>query len=663
LEYNACLLILEPKKINITFESLPLTPVNIDSFTKTSTTSLSWAVDQGRSCVISSDQNDFVLNLGRDSSSMAGSAIHNLPEETTFTLTCDGFDTSTASESTDNTFEDLFPETLGYFGRPSSLNSWAAIVNLTTPITFSDQIDFNTQVNTYCTNLGYIGVAQTMQGDFATNNTHFFQSAPQVVDFFRQSNVATLIPNDQIFNNVFTNRENRINEPVVRATISNGQNEALENTEGSTSGENQTVLCQTDVPVAAALGLERVSTRFLNEETFDRVLGFDEPFTIPIIELDRNDSVQYTSSDNSIASVDQDGLVTLTGVGNVTITAVIAADEFFNETITSFTFESLQLQPVIIESFTKTSATSLSWVVNQGLSCVISNDENNFELNLSRDLINSASGVAHNLPEETTFTLTCDGLEGSTTSESTGIIFNDLFPETLGYIGSSVSTAHSWAAIVNLNTPITFVSPTDFNTQVDAYCTDLGYIGVAQTMEGDFATNDTHFVETRDNVSRPLGLVTLIPGNQSFDNVNTNRSNLASDEGTPISAVYGNNQAATNGDRNTESPTSVENQRVLCQTDLLVRSSIGAQQFIDFLAGDLVVRTLGVDEPFTVEVIGLNGEETIEYTSSDTSIATVDQQGLVTLVGVGVVTISLTIIPDDFFIGTTISYRLESRPM
>ena len=46
-------------------ESLPPQSAFIESFTKTSTTSLSWVVSEVRSCVLSNDQNDTVREFWR----------------------------------------------------------------------------------------------------------------------------------------------------------------------------------------------------------------------------------------------------------------------------------------------------------------------------------------------------------------------------------------------------------------------------------------------------------------------------------------------------------------------------------------------------------------------------------------------------------------------
>ena len=235
---------------------------------------------------------------------------------------------------------------------------------MTTPITYTDDVDFNTQVNAYCADLGYIGVVQTGSGEIAVNNTHFLHSGSGVVASVLPASIVTLTPNNVIFENVYANSANlefplSAASPLIVAStqglvggvstpaIGNGMVSISFPSSNTTSGENQMVLCQTDALVRLSFGLERLAASFSADATEDRVAGDAEPFMASISGLIGDETIQYMSSDGAIATVNDSGLVTLVGTGSVTITAIIAGDDVFEETTLSFTFESLPAQPEI----------------------------------------------------------------------------------------------------------------------------------------------------------------------------------------------------------------------------------------------------------------------------------------------------------------------------
>jgi len=230
---------------------------------------VTWTGTGAVSCNITNNQNSLVYSV-LESNLDSGTAIHNLPEDTIFTLSCEGGDGSSDMISTNvELTSNLFPETLGYYGSASSFdNSWVAIVNLTTPITFQNQGEFEEQVDAYCTNLGYIGSVRTESGNFATSDTYFLQAFPTLV--VSPFNLVTLIPNNQVFENVNITANDTFAtlrlRSIIRAVIGNGQVSGNETLEGFTRGENPTVLCQTNLPLAAALGVQRLSADFGAEE-------------------------------------------------------------------------------------------------------------------------------------------------------------------------------------------------------------------------------------------------------------------------------------------------------------------------------------------------------------------------------------------------------------
>ena len=78
----------------------------------------------------------------------------------------------------------------------------------------------------------------------------------------------------------------------------------------------------------------------------------------------------------------------------------------------------------------------------------------------------------------------------------------------------------------------------------------------------------------------------------------------------------------------------------------------------DFKFGDgLISKTYG-DEPFTVAATGAAEGSTVSYTSDKTSVATVDSDGHVTIVGAGEATITATAAETDDYVSASASYTL-----
>ena len=638
-------------------------PINLLSFTKTSTQTLNWSTNFAVSCNITNDQNSEVINVGSNSLS-AGSALHPLPTATIFTLTCTGETDTTDSVTVSAVGANPFPQTVGYYGSSSSQNnSWAAIVNLTSPIAFTDRIDFNSQVDAYCTGLGYIGAVKTLNGGFSTDPVNYLQTNDGIIAGNGPSKKITLIPGDLTFTNVYTNRRNTdsSNGNAGRATIGNNTSSIVQSIVSPTSGINPMVLCQTDITFNNTTSFPQTIT-FADAGPVRKVLGLDTDFTNRVSAGLGSGAISYVSSNTAVATVNPgNGSVTLVGLGTTTITATKAADAFV-EAQDSYVLNVEAPQPANLISFTKSSPQTLNWSTATAISCEITNNLNSEVINVTADSITSGSAL-HQLAPGTTFTLSCIGETGGSSSVSVTTEGANLFPETQGYYGSATSVNNSWAAIVNLTTPITYVDSLDFNSLVDNYCTGLGYVGAVKTLNGSFSTDPVFYLQSSDGIitgSGPSSKVTLIPGDVTFTNVYTNRRNSSSSAGNPGRAVIGNNESSIN--QSITSPTSGVDQMVLCQTDINLGNTTALPQLIVFDTEGTLDKVQTVDTVFTNRASGGKGTGAITYTSSDPSVATVNvDTGEVTLLALGTTTISATKAADEIFQQAQTSYTLNFR--
>lgn len=160
------------------------------------------------------------------------------------------------------------------------------------------------------------------------------------------------------------------------------------------------------------------------------------------------------------------------------------------------------------------------------------------------------------------------------------------YPNAVGFYGSLSSNTNSWTAIVRLPTPITFADRVDFNNQVDTYCVSLGYVGAAKTVNGDFSTNATNYLQNSDGVifgRGPFNVITAIASDVTIDNIYTNRRNVNILNGNVGRATLGKNRATLQ--QSVTSPTSGADQKVLCQTTLNIDETppVGAPSL--FVAG------------------------------------------------------------------------------
>ncbi len=635
-------------------------PTNLQSFTKTSSNTISWTtgVTGTLSCEITNDQNTEVLKVTADSLT-SGTALHPLPVGATFTITCQGEDGSSATLSATTVGTNPFPQTVGYYGSASSMdNSWVAIVNLTTPITFTDGFDFNSQVENYCTGLGYVGAAKTKTGDFSTHDTYYLQTAWAVITGNGPSKKVTHIPGDATFTNIYANETNYNTWPhVERVTIGNNSSSGT-SISSPTSGVNQMVLCQTNIKLGNTTSLPQTIS-FSEPGPLRKVQGVDEPsFVNAATGGLGSGAITYVSSDPAVATVDATtGTVTLLTLGTTTITATKASD-LFVEAQASYTLTVDSPQPIDLQSFTKTSDNTLSWTTGQTgtLSCEITNDQNSEVLNVTADSLTSGTAL-HHLQAGATFTITCQGEDGTSATLSATTVGTNPFPQTVGYYGSPSSIDNSWVAIVNLTTPIDFTDGYDFNAKVDAFCTGLGYVGAVKTKTGDFSLHDTHYLYTGYGVvsPSPSTKVTVIPGDLTFSNIYSNRAHTDG-YSTVIAASIGNNSVLTWS--GTASPTSGVDQMVLCQTDIKLGNTTSLPQTISFADPGPFRKVQGLDTTFVNTASGGLGTGAITYVSSDPAVATVDATtGTVTVVGLGTATITATKAADAF-VGAQASYTL-----
>jgi len=639
-------------------------PGQFQEFVKTSDNTLRWSSSFMVSCDITNDQNSEIITLGIESLA-AGSFLHFYPPNTTLTLSCIDETGALLNQSVTTVVTNDYPQTVGYYGSLGVGNSWAAIVNLSSPISFTDRVDFNNQVDSYCAGLGYIGVVKTRTGDFSTHELHYLQGSDGIIAGNGPSNKVTYIPGNSTLENVYANRRNIniSNGDVGRVVVGNNESRITQSfTGGSTSGLDQMVLCQTNLFVANTALLPQ-SISFIQAGPIRKVSGLDTLFTNPAVDGYGSGQISYSSSNPGVAMVDAvTGEVTILSVGLTTITATKAQDQYYRSAQASYELNVDIPRSLSVQNFVIYNEVELSWETLYATSCEISNDQNSIVLALDRN--ESVSGsVLHGLPGTTVFTLTCTGELGGVgnVTATTGV---SLFPDTMGYYGSVSSLDNSWVAIVNLSAPISFTDRVDFNNQVDNYCIGLGYVGAPKTINGHFSTNSTYYLQGSDGIiagSGPSQKITIIPGGVQYTNVYTNRRNYnVSSLGDAGRAVIGNNNSTIS--QAIPSPTSGLDPMVLCQTDKSMRNIAFVPQSIVFFTPSPTPVSLAVTPTYSNAVASGFGTGALTYTSSDPAVATVDQAGTVTLLSVGTTTISAVKAADRQFMETQASYVLTINP-
>ncbi|NRB40622.1 MAG: Ig-like domain-containing protein [Pseudomonadales bacterium] len=609
---------------------------------KSDSNTLVWISAGAASCSISNDQNDTNIDIQPEQLN-AGSMLHGLPVNTIFTVHCLDENGVSSDLTANGQTSTPFPQTVGYYGSMSSLNnSWAAIVNLTKPISYTDSIDFNTQVDDYCSALGYVGAVKTETGSFSLNDTYYFQNGDGIIAGSGPSDKVTLIPDNKTFTHIYTNRRNTdsSNGNPGRAVIGDHASTINQSISSPTSGVDQMVLCQTNLLIGNTIFIAQ-NISFAETGPIRKVLGLDAEFSNEVASGLGKGAITYSSSDDSVATVDvSTGKVTIIGLGTTTITVDKAAD-LFVKAQDSFVLNVENPQPLQLTSFTKTSVNTLSWQTAFALSCDISNDQNSEVVSLATSNL-SAGSLLHALPENTVFSLTCQDEAASSTSLSATAVGVNPFPQTVGYYGDNNNPESSWSAIVNLTTPIDYVDRVDFNTQVDSYCSSLGYVGAAKTKSGSFSVNDTYYFQNSDGIiagNGPSRKITLIPDDVSFTNVYTNRRNEDSSNGNVGRATIGNHNSSI--DLSISSPTSGADPMVLCQTDMPVGNSAFLSQTINFAEAGPIRQILDIHISYRNIATGRGGLGSTTYTSSNVNVAMVNSvSGEVTLLGLGSVTIT-----------------------
>ncbi len=118
-------------------------------------------------------------------------------------------------------------------------------------------------------------------------------------------------------------------------------------------------MCQTDVVYknddadtiygSIEVIIEKAAQEISYEETALEKLTTDEPFTNPLTEttVDPEATITYTSSDESIATVDENGEVTILASGEVTITATVSATDNYEEATASYTITIDTVAPTV----------------------------------------------------------------------------------------------------------------------------------------------------------------------------------------------------------------------------------------------------------------------------------------------------------------------------
>lgn len=593
---------------------------------------LSWKTEKATHCAISNSAND-ALYIVPEADFNDGITLHNLPADTVFTLNCQGAAGAMVQATSMLSIVPLFSKTQGYIGFNGNSTSWAAIVRLSTPIAFTDSSDFYAQTDAYCSDLGYLGAAAT-----STLEAHLVSSASlrspnsNFTTLINQANITVLTPS-----NIDTGS-------LYKITFGPHHTESTTLfSEATTQGEvNPFVLCQTDTSITQAY--PQVNTLIFNTLAAARLaLSIDTGATHTAQAQYSPTPITYSSSDPTIATVDAEtGLLTPLSAGEVTITAsgaLTATNLNLAPATASYTTTIDTPQYLEINNFTVDSANAINWGTQHAVNCQIRNDLNSDSILLDRT--QAKKGIAINslpLANERTLTLQCEGERGGINSVVATPVLEPTFQESVGFYVNLDNLGTYWAAIVDLNSPITFTDKYDFNQQANTYCESLGYLGVIKTLSGDFATHPTYYFSRSDGIiagSGPHSTLATIPEGITYDNVYANRRNDSASNGNPgpVALTRSTRSISQISSGSTEGVEA----KVFCQTTIPSTQTFPIEHPFKLSAA---AYTMTVGQANFSKKPGYS-PHAITYSSSNEALATVNSSGNVTALAEGSVTITL----------------------
>lgn len=419
-------------------------------------------------------------------------------------------------------------------------------------------------------------------------------------------------------------------------------------------GSNVTATCIVNVVPTIATGIDidtPESTSFKVGETIQ--------LTATVIPGNATDkSVRWTSSDNSIAKVDTDGLVTAVKEGTVRIKATNSADieAEIELTVIPTLAESISVIPsevtlkvgeafdlqYIISPETTTDKT-INWTSSDNNIVAVS-DKGNI--------------VAISLGEATIYAGTADG-SGLSAECKVSVIPT---PATGIKIEYSGKTNLFVGESVKLNAEVTPDDATDktviWQTQNAEILTVDNNGNVVATGLGEAWISATNSAGQKDNI-----VFTVIPTPVSSINLNVNSVELKDGESfTIIASVLPENATNKNlrfSSSNATVATVEESGKVTAhavgQAEITVSATDGSGVesicIVKVLPTPVESITISTDGSTTLKVgqtVRLNAavlpetatDKSVTWSSSDTGISTVDQQGLVTATGIGSATIT-----------------------
>ena len=438
---------------------------------------------------------------------------------------------------------------------------------------------------------------------------------------------------------------------------------------------------------------------YLNVEKADHGLAFSdafasakvgEPFTPPTLTNPNNLDVTWTSSDESVATVNSSGEVTLIAEGTTTITAAFEGDNVFLEGSASYTltvdkkdavenglaFSETEVTAKIGEDFTPPTLTNpnnltVTWSSSDETVATIDANTGDVTLVAAGYTVISAffAGDDNFMSGAASYTLTVEKAD----PVDSGLAFSET--EVTAKMGEPFTPP----TLINPNNlTVTWLSNDETVATVDPNTGEVTLVGPGiTTISATFAGNDDFLYEM---VYYTLIVEKADPVANGLELTETFASAKMGEPFTPPTLINPNNLSVTwisfDEAVATVDPVTGEVTLVGPGTTTITATFYGNDDFLegsvsytltvnkaDAIANGLEISVkeamAKMGKPFTPPILTNPNNLTVTWTSSDETVATVDPiTGEVILVGPGTTTITAVFAGNDEFMSGAVSYTL-----
>ena len=393
-------------------------------------------------------------------------------------------------------------------------------------------------------------------------------------------------------------------------------------------------------------------------------------------------TITYASNNEDDATVNNDGLVTILGAGEVIIEATRVEDDNYIETTTTYTLtinkatDAISFsQPTAMVTFGEAPSTPQAATTVSGVGTITYASNNEDDATVNNDGLVTILGAGEVIIEATrveddnyiettaTYTLTIN-------KATDAISFSQ--PTAMVTFGEAPSTPQAATTVSGVGT-ITYAS----NNEDDATVNNDGLVtilGAGEVIIEATRVEDDNYIETTATYTLTINKATdAISFSQPTAMVTFGEAPSTPQAATTVSGVGTITYASNNEDDATVNndglvtilgageviieATRVEDDNYIETTTTYTLTINKATDAISFSQPTAMV-TFGEAPSTPQAATTVSGVGTITYASNNEDDATVNNDGLVTILGAGEVIIEATRVEDDNYIETTTTYTL-----